>query len=266
MGNRFGELKYYSERGMVNAICQSIYQYKTAGFHFIQKIKDVEGKPLFKKELLKNIKSIQLFNEFSFGEFGDPDLILKINYKDIKNKSVESKLIFIEAKVGTYEKSAKWDCLKDTYENNASRINYQLRLKKRFVDALISTPKNETIIIGKSVMNDGERRLKKEYLVQYIRETIFDKVDNDIYYVAMTNDKNNPLKNNPNLPFEKEEKEFKYLLYITYNSFYGKEKYKPNEKSNEECVLFGDTYDMFKIAYKLTKNDKIKSAEENGEL
>lgn len=258
MSEKFGEVIYYSERGMVNAICYSIQQYKSAGFHFIKKIKNTKGEQIFEEEKLKDIKSIQVFNEFSFGQFGDPDFILKINFEN------ESKLLFIEAKVGTYANSAKdTDCINGSYENNASRINFQLRLKKRFVDALKNSKDDKKI---EDKIEKDVRCLKKAALVDYIRNVMFINVDKEdgIYYIAMTSDEGNPFDKNK-LPFANGERELNNLGYITYNSFYGESKSNPNNKNREECVLYGNTYKMFKTAFELSKNKFVKD-EENEEL
>ena len=258
-------IHYYSERGMVNAIVLSLYTYKRAAFHFLKAIKNIKNKSFFVFDL-KSIKSINIFNEISFGQFGDPDLIIRVDFKEIeKNKPI---LFFIEAKVGTYDNSAKYD-IKDGYNKNASRINFQLRLKKRFIDAWIRNKESQTIEecenhIDKEYDRDKynnyrNRALKKKELVKFIKKYILCDIEKDnIYYVSMTNDDCNPYKNN--IPFETKEDEYNKLAYINYKDII---ECKPTNKSKEKCILYGKTYDMFTNAMQLANDDKYDDDEED---
>ena len=260
--NNLVKMNYYSERGMVNAICQSMYRYKSSAFHFLKLIKNINGKQMF-DYTLKSISEIHIFNEFSFGDFGDPDLILKINFID----NTKPVLIFIEAKVGTYKNSAKTSCFeKESYKNNASRINFQLRLKKRFIDALYN---DDEFVEDTNMDNEYDykcRYFKKMYLVKYIKEYIFKGIKKDnIYYVTMTSDEKNPFsEDGVNLPFIDSEDELKRLGYVLYKDILNETK-KGEIISNDRIVLYNDTSEMFKVAYALAKNKRIDEYEAKGE-
>lgn len=241
------KLHYYSERGMVNALCYSLYGYKYARIHFLKTIKKKDGNRLLSDEKINGIKGFDIFNEFSFGGFGDPDLILKLTYDNDA-----SMLFFIEAKVGKYSQSAS-KAIEDGYKNNASKINFQLNLKKRFIKVIQDA---DEIISPKINESDYDRKLKKQMLIRYINKIIVGNTKTDnIYYVSMTSDKDNPYKD-AKLPFENDDD---HLCYILYDSFYGQEKYEPNYKGiRSECVLYGNTYKMFEDAYKLANNEEVE--------
>lgn len=257
------KLHYYSERGMVNSIIQSIYQYKSSMLAFLEGIKEKgsKTKKLLGNIVLKEIEMIDVYDEISLGDFGDPDIIIKITYTD---KSRNPILLFIEAKVGTYLNSVNKKSIftDNSYKNNASRINFQLRLKKRFVDAYLKNPKANVIC---DRTKDGtydykNRKLEKESLVELIKENIMAGIQADhVYYITMTSDEDDPFPCDENyLPFKDSSCKMGYILYDYIMK-------KPTNESADGCVLHNKRlYDMFLSAKNLANN--ITLLEEEGEI
>ena len=70
-------LHFYSERGIVNSIILWIYKQtdKKPICDLLKTIMNKELKPIFNEN---DFESLDIYDEFSFGDFGSPDLILKI--------------------------------------------------------------------------------------------------------------------------------------------------------------------------------------------
>lgn len=162
---------YYSERGLINNLINYMNE-------------NEENLKKFLSILVDNYvyKEAKIFNEFSFGEFGSPDLIIKL----------DNKLFIIEAKIDTFENSAtKKNHF--AFKDNASKINIQLLLRKRFIDADVIKEKNNYIIIDKNksdykdegIYKNG-RSLKKQSLVKLALEE-FKAEGLEHYYVAIVN-------------------------------------------------------------------------------
>lgn len=260
--NDISKLYYYSERGMVNAIVLSIYKYKEAMFHFLKCIKTINEKSIFENINLKDIKEVSIFNEFSLNGFGDPDLIIRVDFYD-----KESKLFFIEAKVKTYEESVKGQTIfvDDSYrvKGNSSRINFQLRLKQRFVDAYKTYLKdsNDKIISNKDNNYDyKERVLKKKSIINFLNNYIMKDIDiENVYYVSMTSNNNNPYDiDSAFLPFKSDEYGYNKLCYILYKDI----DIKQEEGTRKNVVLYNDTKEMFKFAFKLAEDNYVPEADE----
>lgn len=257
------ELCYYSERGMVNAIVYSLYKYDRAFFHFLKAIRDVNGKLVedFKKIKCSGIKKYTIYNELSLGQFGDPDLMIRVDFKDEVNK--DPIFLFIEAKVGTYINSVKNHYITEGYDknNNASRINFQLNLKKRFVDAYLSTPKDSDSIVEKrEIKNDKQRKIEKNSIVKQVMKIMEGITEDNIYYISMTSDR--PDRPNPYdcenkdimpfINFKNEDELNKHLGYITYEDI---EYQNENLLSKDKVILYdAASRKMFKLAKDLANN------------
>lgn len=261
--NDISKLYYYSERGMVNAIVLSIYKYKEAMFHFLKCIRTKNDDSVFKRINLEDIKEVSIFNEFSLNGFGDPDLIIRV---DFKNKNPQ--LFFIEAKVKTYVESVKEQTIftNNSYhlKGNSSRINFQLRLKQRFVNAYNTyfNNLNDAIISCKDNDYDyKERVLKKKSIINFLNKYIMKDIYFDnVFYVSMTSDNDNPYKNiNPNLlPLKEDEAGYNNLCYLLYKYI----DIKQEEDTRKNVVLYNDTKEMFKFAFKLAEDNYVSEEDE----
>ena len=263
--NDISKLYYYSERGMVNAIVLSIYKYKEAMFHFLKCIKRINKTTVFNDVKLADIKAVSIFNEFSFNDFGDPDLIIRVDFN-----SKKSQLFFIEAKVKTYKDSVKDNKIfaSNSYakKGNSSRINFQLRLKQRFVKAYneyLNMSKNEEICSTNDNDYDYKKRLlKKKSVIDFLNNDIMNGIEFDnIFYVSMTSDNDNPYNIDADLlPLRETEAGYNNLCYLLYKDI----NHKKEGNSRKEVVLYNDTKEMFDKALILA-DKKYISEEDDGD-
>ncbi len=178
-------LHYYSERGLVNTLINWIKD-NCDNTEELNKFFDLLGVKL------TDDSNIDIYDEISFGQFGDPDLIIK----------VDNIIFIIEAKIDTFVKSATLPDYKLVFKDNASKINIQLLLRKRFVNALIGRNNNQDNVIkeGSHDSNDSDinkkdciykngRALKKKELVSFINNIFKDY--KKIYYVALVSEDEN---------------------------------------------------------------------------
>ena len=111
------KIKAYSERGIINALIYSMHTDEKLANEFINLLL-----PNYK---IKDNSDITVYVEQSLSDFGDPDLIIK----------VDKSLIFIEAKVKTC--SNTWKGLKKEFkkydERHTSNLFRQLCLKHELV-------------------------------------------------------------------------------------------------------------------------------------
>lgn len=209
-------LHFYSERGIVNSIILWLKsENKIKICNFLNQIKDCEGEPVLS---IENYLSIDIYDEFSFGDFGSPDLIIKVNIND-----EDSRVFIIEAKISTYLESAISgdEDGNIVYSNNASKINVQLSLRKRFIEFIKENDYSNGIEDSPSNDYDYPRKLKKEELLTWIAELKKNVVK--YYYVALTDDKQdvNPLKNDSRIPLYAPENDYCYLLYCDIEGVMG---------------------------------------------
>ena len=153
---------FYGERGIVNGIVLDIKDDIIKQRAFLKAIKFADGST---PEWIDNVTRTDFIVEPSFSEFGNPDLII-IAYETDNKKHV----IFIEAKVCSYEDAAVEKSI--PYKNSTtSKINFQLALKFRFVEAFKKCNPNDTIeeikedIVGYDD-NSRPRRLKNQIIIQ----------------------------------------------------------------------------------------------------
>ena len=180
---------YYSERGMINCLVNWLMKGDDNCHKLLKKIDyaDNSSKPEF-----NDILELHIYNEFSFGEFGDPDLIIKIK------TDVGIYCFIIEAKIKTFKESRKLG--KDIkYKDHASEIDIQLLLRKRFIECVNKLIDNHQLIREVSQVEKGykkqddkiveppTRALKKSELINWINETFVDK-EIKYYYIALTKD------------------------------------------------------------------------------
>ncbi len=182
-------LMLYGERGLVYAVILEIKD----NLDLIKKVLGSvilgDGKSF---TWLETLERVDFWIEPSFGQFGNPDLIAICYCKnDFKN------VVFFEAKTVTYEDSAV-PLAGSFIPGINSRINAQLTLKHRFVQALIRKGSQQGIIEeGKNasqayarLSTDSKqpvpRILKNQYIVSTCRK--MQANCKDFYFVALTND------------------------------------------------------------------------------
>jgi len=164
----------YGERGLVNSIVLEI----SDDINLIRKVLGavkLGNDSVF--DWLNDITEVDFWIEPSFGQFGDPDLILICTCT-----GNEKYIIFFEAKTANYIDSAM-PLTEKYFPGINSRINAQLTLKYRFVQAL-TLGKSAAGIIQEAPdiadayaqqlctddkQNGHHRKLAKEYVVSRCR-------------------------------------------------------------------------------------------------
>lgn len=183
MGN--ADIIFYGERGVVNGIILDIKDDINKLRGFFRAIDMADGGKL---DWADDVEKCVFFVEPCFAEFGNPDLIAKVE-TTAHNKYV----LFIEAKLKCYDDSSiKVDgsLLPKNYSGNASKINIQLAFKYRFIEAFKAC-KGKNVIEEDSqsaeIYNDSVCRcLKKPIVVEKVCEMFKDA--HKYYFIAMTND------------------------------------------------------------------------------
>ena len=213
-------IHYYSERGLINRLIEWLNQ---ADFDSLNKFFQ-----LFDLSINKD-STINIYNEFSFGDFGSPDLII----------TVDDNVYIIEAKITSFTKAATKLEDKKVFKNNASKINIQLLLRKRFIREAIKLSKskeNSKGIVECYQDQDGDiykkgRALKKTELIDnFIRNELIGK--KNYFYVALTNEESSFDEHDIHDIFEKyfddnkfdfKEEEFKMITWKEIDKKIGKD-------------------------------------------
>jgi|TARA_B100000315_G_scaffold109990_1_gene100901 hypothetical protein len=199
--DKIPNIQWYGERGIVNAVVTYINKDKDPKVR-VERLKDFleaivwgggnEEGPV----ALYGISDFRIVVELGLSEFGNPDLIIVC-----KDKVEKSYCIFIEAKVGPYQKSMQSN--KEGMEEKGfnSSINGQLSLKYRFAKALklwnrdpnngLEEPKkiyDEYKEVLKDKHRGKPRKIKKPGIIEKILEPLGLKEldDERFYFVAWT--------------------------------------------------------------------------------
>ena len=161
-------IHYYSERGLVDFLITWL-KYEAS--------KD-ELKKFFKMINVDfdDIIRINIYNEFSFGEFGSPDLIIKISTK------TKTQIFLLEAKIDSFVKSATKKEDKNIYKGNASKINIQLMLRKKFI-TILNKDSERLFLEENGYTSKNGRALDKKELVQWSKNEL--KNADEYFYVAL---------------------------------------------------------------------------------
>lgn len=179
----------YGERGLFNAVILEINDNPDLIKKVLGSVKLGDGKCF---TWLETLERVDFWIEPSFGQFGNPDLIA-ICYCNNNEKNV----IFFEAKTVTYKDSAVPLTVPYIPGIN-SRINAQLTLKFRFVQALMRVGAQQGIIEESEDASQAYARLstdsnspiprilKNQYIVSTCRK--MQSNCKDFYFVALTND------------------------------------------------------------------------------
>ena len=198
---------FYGERGIVNSIILDIAGDLNKEKKFLESIILADKSKL---NWVDNVVNVKYFVEADLSEFGSPDLIIKATTS--KN---ENYVLFMEAKLGSYEGSAlslnniNDEKLPNSYNGNSSKINIQLAYKYRFIRASKKYNNEKSIFIEESddtsIYNDDtKRRLKKRKVIDLWNENLKDA--SQYYFIALTNDlidmvnKNTPYDENDIIP------------------------------------------------------------------
>lgn len=171
------EVNYYSERGLVKCLIDWLRESSSEA-----NIKNFFDLMLKQDEkIIEDIASIHIYCEFSFGQFGSPDLIIKVETKK------GTYVFLIEAKITDFISAAIKIPDKQTYIDNASKINVQLLLRKSFINAMGEAPDNLVCVSepGGGKGKSGERKLQKKELLAWAKNKIYNS-KYKYYYIALT--------------------------------------------------------------------------------
>ncbi len=160
---------YYSERGLVNKLIEWLNNAESNSLIDFFKLLDLD---------LNENSSIEIFDEFSFGDFGSPDLIIK----------VDNNVYIIEAKITSFVKASTKLSDKLKFKDNASKINIQLLLRKRFINQIKlgfeEVIKEEYRKEDENIYKNGRALKKSELINEFVKEKLKDSFT--YYYVALT--------------------------------------------------------------------------------
>lgn len=197
-------LHFYGERGIVNSVI--FWMSNAPKKRIIELLKGIKDKD--NHSIIEDYDEIDIFDEFSFGDFGSPDLIIKVKFKE------KTYVFIIEAKITTYDNASIDNDNNGSivYKNNASKLNIQLSLRKRFIEKIRGKISKE--IKAEPQKNnpyDYTRKLKKKELLNWIRDHIKGKFE--YYYISLTTDEGNPFSNESRRPLDYEKSNYGYWLY-----------------------------------------------------
>ena len=190
------EIIFYGEKGLLNSIVLDIQGDIAKQKQFIRSITLADKSKL---PWVDNVCTVKCFMSPPLDQFGNSDMIMEaITTND------EKYVLFIVATTSTYQNTSLFlnqiegknnDYLPATYINNCEKMNVQLALLYRFVDAY----KNNTLDpfdIGSIIIEDSqvssaynddmERKLENWTMIDYWNENLQDA--KDYYYIALTND------------------------------------------------------------------------------
>lgn len=190
------EIMFYGEKGILNSIILDIQGDIAKQKQFLRSIILADKSKL---NWVDNVYTVKYFMGPYLDQFGSPDMIMEaITINDDKY------VLFVNAKLTPYHESAlsmeqienkNNDYLPKTYRNNCKKINVQLSLLYRFVEAYKNNPLDvkdiSSIIIEESTVSssyndDMERKLEDWTIMDYWNRNFEDA--KDYYFVALTND------------------------------------------------------------------------------
>ena len=190
------EIVFYGEKGILNSIVLDIQGDIAKQKQFIRSIILADKSKL---SWVDSVHTVKCFMAPSLDQFGDPDMIMEAVTTD-----GEKYVLFIVTTTATYQNSALImnqleekdnQYLPKTYINNSKKLNVQLSLLYRFVQAYKNNPLDvydiNSIIVEEHEVsltyNDSmERKLENWIMMDYWNENFQDA--KDYYYIAITND------------------------------------------------------------------------------
>ncbi len=184
------DLHGYSERGLVNALFESIAASDNANDLWAELMDGARywidayyGRPARSPELQRSIKRLQIYVEPSLSRYGNPDAVVLVDYE---NKSGPPTAFFIEAKRETFTASVGSQGL----EENSSSILHELFLKARF-DELSNMP-NGHLNNGVKIYNKDKnpRTIGSDPMVLELARALKDRL---AYFVSLTSDPTPPV-------------------------------------------------------------------------
>ena len=197
----------YSERGIMSYY---FFNYLPSEKHIKDFFQSVSKENSQIKNVWENISDVCIFSEFELGNigFGSPDGAISFKANG------ETFFIFIEAKFNeTYEKSNGKHKIGDKDYN--STLKGQLELRARFVKTLFL---NDTLTEEAKIEENPDDYAKKEYFYRdgksnkenrhlILKEGVHSLVQKihsckkeNIFYLAITEESENPFKDYENLP------------------------------------------------------------------
>ena len=246
-------LHFYSERGIVNSII--FWMSNAPKKRIIELLKGIKDKD--NHSIIEDFKKIDIFDEFSFGDFGSPDLIIKVKSKG------KTYVFIIEAKITTYDNASVDNDSDDkiVYKDNASRLNVQLSLRKRFIDEIKAKDDFESIKQDATNKYDYERKLQKDGLIKWIKEHI--KGDFKYYFISLTTDKanHNPFSNESRRPLDYKGSNYGYWVYEEIEKVIGKfepyvNAWKYTNNSKKDFMIIHNETDKIKKSIEDLRKDK----------
>lgn len=192
---------FYGERGIVNAILLDIGQDTEKLAKLLNSIKYSSGAEMIFEH--QDIKGATYLLEGTFGEFGAPDLMIRVD-----SEKHDTVFFIIEAKVKEFEKECAEKenesyCFtgKSASRNNASLINIQLALRARFMKEWKRKINEDSKSVEEKSHNEADgnkykkgRALKDVYALKLLKDFFGDAVkypENsgipyNVYYVSLT--------------------------------------------------------------------------------
>ena len=215
------EMHDYSERGLVNALFESIRRADEPDRVW----SDLIGRNLSWWSALKEptvrglrlgftVRRLAIYVEPSLSGFGNPDAVVLVDYETEPNLSLGGDAFFFEAKLETFASSSE-----DTdLTSNCSSVLHELFLKARFQE-LAQLPKPKESVRNHSFLTPGvlvyqkdkePRKIGKDRQVLELAEAIAGR---SAYFVSLTTDETRPVHS----PWPPELRDDAQLLEAIHN-------------------------------------------------
>ncbi|HIN85867.1 MAG TPA: hypothetical protein EYN06_05240 [Myxococcales bacterium] len=190
------QLHDYSERGLVNALFESIGTNDNAHKLWAELIQQsvlwnshLHGSTAMAPNLADTIEHLAIYVEPSLSSFGNPDVVVLVDYKTVAGQSRRGDVFFIEAKLETFESSSQTP----DRDKNCSSVLHELFLKARFYQlarwpkATPSLRKHPLLTPGVRVYNQDKdpRKIGTDRQVLELAQAIATR---EAWFVSLTTD------------------------------------------------------------------------------
>ncbi len=191
------EVVYYGERGILNSIVLDTKGDIAKQKQFLRTIVLADKSKL---GWVDDVEMVKYFVEPHFDRFGKVDLIMKAI-----TKNNDKYVLFFETKFNSYEYSAinmtqleemDNEYFPKSYRNNSSKVNIQLAVLYRFIqaykntlleeDECINNIIDESSEVGSIYNDDMKRSLENWNMLDYWNKNFRDV--KEYYFIALTND------------------------------------------------------------------------------
>jgi hypothetical protein len=208
------EIHDYSERGLVNALFESIGSAKEPGKvwsdligrnrSWYSALRESTESTVRGLRFGSTVKRLAIYVEPSLSGFGNPDAVVLVDYEVGPNESHPGDAFFIEAKLETFASSSPYSGVDDedddeeAMRSNCSSLLHELFLKARFHE-LARLPKPDEAIRGHSLLTPGvfiyqkdkePRKIGKNPQVLELAQAIATR---SAYFVSLTTDETPPV-------------------------------------------------------------------------